>query len=54
MTYKQYCARRMGWIAAFYGAMFNGNVKYCGNGHFIGMSLLKNTYPRQLGLDFAD
>lgn len=51
MTHRTYKARIATWMTSFYEAMFEDRIKYLGNGQFIGFSLLKNVYPRQLHLD---
>ena len=51
MTKRDHLRQSSRWMSAFYAAMFDGTIRYNGNGQFIGFSLLKNSYPRQLGLD---
>lgn len=51
MTKREHRRRSAAWITAFYAAMFEGNVRYLGDGRFAGLSLIASTLPRQLGLD---
>lgn len=52
MTRLDFIRRTAAWLVAFHSALFEGRVKYLGNGQFRGFSLLKGVNPRQLHLDF--